>query len=354
MSFIIASEHGAIPTKELVENAIATNPHGWGLMYPRVKALAIVKGFNQDTLLEHLDKIKGQPYVLHFRKTYEPKSICMESIEPTEVIKGVWIAYDGMVRNCEALDPDKTPVQNFALNLAKFMAEFPEWCNTGSFAGYIGRWIGKDALAAVMYAGTNKIVLVNPSLWFLYNDMMLSDDECTPEAIERDYQERLSVLARPVKAKAATIEVKSASAVPLQQNPAHFGKGIRKIVYAALNSLIKCEWCHKPQSSLTEVDTERLCPECVILSDYAEQHGNASTDTVIEAPEDGTVINYADKKECDICKIELNRLVWFEGIRICEYCHTSAVAAMPTQDKHNEQYTPSWQKGSDDVAGHIY
>jgi hypothetical protein len=273
MSLIIASPQGIIPTDELVENAIERNAHGWGLMYPQESGIVGVhKGFKLNTLLEHLKTLEGTPFVLHFRKSWNEKDVTPANNEPYKIADGMWMAYDGFIRDIEEIAKDRPRIYNFALNVAEMIGFGPEWFKGKNLVDYLGRWVDEQAVAAIMCNGSNEILLVHENMWGRYDGMLLSDLESTPEYIEAKAKIAAQAKTEPPKVEAPKTAIQQIAPSQTQKvddglypkcGPPTWAEG--EIVY--FDNPTECEWqCGVTDTSFTVHGGLLLCKDCLFMA----------------------------------------------------------------------------------------
>ena len=372
MSLIIVSKEGAIPSEVLIDNALKVNKAGWGLMRQSVKSINVVKGFNRDSLLTNLQKFKGNPYVLHLRCAIGKNDSAIEYCEPHEVVKGLWMAVDGEVKDFNDDNLKQTRIQNFCNEVGDFISTYSTWCAIpGTLEGYITRWLCQDTVAALMRGSTGEITVIKPAMWFEYAGMLLSDEESTPEWLLGAEQRRLAQI-QAEKDKPPTPNYYSPGYKGYDYRTDHSSNfdvnypacnvpGIAKKeptskrVAMATGIYRKCEWCPKVTNELyiEPDDKDEVCRECALLNEsIGPPLGNSAVETKAfpPAPPNGTSVHHKDLTKCGICNTWLNLFWTYDGAEICGTCYDTAIEA------EKAGYIMSWEKAlegeDEDFHGH--
>jgi predicted glutamine amidotransferase len=96
MCLIIASPNGVVPTCGVIDQGWQDNSDGWGLMQSDGSDLIVNKGMKFDDLKPLLEKINGNPYVLHYRwATHGTKNI--DNCHPFRITKKLYMAHNGVI-----------------------------------------------------------------------------------------------------------------------------------------------------------------------------------------------------------------------------------------------------------------
>ena len=150
MCLIISSQTGSVPDVDVLRHAFSYNPHGWGVAYHDGRVVRVEKGMKRSAMLSAMERIDGNPYVLHFRYATHGKRN-RANTHPFRLSNGVWMAHNGIIR-IDTPDKDRSDTAHFADLLSGILSESPAWFGTADFTQEVETFIGRS----------NKLAFISP------------------------------------------------------------------------------------------------------------------------------------------------------------------------------------------------
>lgn len=116
MCLIIASQEGKLPEWEYVQNGYKDNPHSWGIMRSNGKRVSVQRGLNFASFNRAYDKLRGDPYVIHFRWATHG-AVDISNCHPFEVSPGLFMAHNGIIATVAQTNKARSDTWHYARHL---------------------------------------------------------------------------------------------------------------------------------------------------------------------------------------------------------------------------------------------
>ena len=150
MCLIISKPNGVKPDYKIMSQALADNPHGWGIMYADNNSIKIIKGIEAKAFFQAAKTVGTRQAVYHMRyKTHGELNV--ENCHPFQVTADIYMMHNGIISTASSLDLGMSDSYHFATYvLSPILTIKPELFGTKDFADIVSGMVGSG----------NKIVLL--------------------------------------------------------------------------------------------------------------------------------------------------------------------------------------------------
>lgn len=178
MCILIHHPKDACFTSAQLADFYTKNSDGFGAIVKKGNTVEVVKSIGSLAEIEDLyyDQVAMHEAVIHFRmKTHG--EIDIANCHPYEVVPGIWMAHNGVLRTGNAADPKMSDTWHYIQDYLKPMLEaHPELMNNAGFIKLVGDHIGSNNKFALMNQAGD-VAIVNRTSGYEFWD--LNDDKLT-------------------------------------------------------------------------------------------------------------------------------------------------------------------------------
>lgn len=152
MCILIHHPNDAVFTSGQLADFYAKNPDGFGAIVKNGNTVEVVKSIGTLAEIEDLyfDQVACHEAVIHFRmKTHG--EIDIANCHPYEVVPGIWMAHNGILRTGNAADPKMSDTWHYIQDYLKpLLQAHPELMTNEGFIKLVGDHIGTNNKFALM------------------------------------------------------------------------------------------------------------------------------------------------------------------------------------------------------------
>jgi hypothetical protein len=164
----------------MISEAVARNPHGWGLVVLGKNGLRVEKSMDNKKALGAVKKAGSDAWVFHARITTHGET-SIENCHPFVIMDGEYcVIHNGIIDSMPVRWKGKSDTYHLAVGIVEpMLAMHPEWFDDGTLEEYLESMIGHSKVVIVR-ASDGKILTANKSLGVNHEELWLSNTSCLP------------------------------------------------------------------------------------------------------------------------------------------------------------------------------